>query len=1613
MSKYQRQIARILKKWAVQPTATVEDLAKQARWPAGAPSSKGGQFAPAKGSGGGGNSKGGGSGASQFSSYGSLFGSGSKFPGGDSPAWAAEQNAKPVAPPPGAKPHLKPNDKGQTVTVNYPTKPSDKASWTDPSRTATFVPGGDAPATLNGVAVKSWASVPKSEQEWANVPGQKLSLDARFPFDPTPGKSTGAGVIIREPDGRIWLTKPTNAFGGYQQTFPKGTVEHGLSMQASAIKETWEETGLQVKITGILGDYERTTSKARFYVAERVGGTPADMGWESQAVRLANRKDLDKLLNMGVDKDILEDLDMEGFFDKAAGQKPPGNYNPNQPRWPAGTPLGGQWKTMDGDGVTLPPTIAGGLSGSNSQYQKKADAAYAAAKAGDKTLVLDTAITLQKKVAENAAKGASSSHVKWTAQLSQFVTQVASDIFAAPKVQAIADRLSSMTKLSSWTFKKPKSEGSNPGGHYTDSKGSEWLVKGNAAAPSTGPTVSDVRAKNEILASKLMLAAGAGAPEMRLVDLEGKHGGAKGQPGNLGVASKIVAGVQKADLSNPAHVAAMQKDFAVHAWLGNWDVLGQSMDNTMIGADGKAVCIDPGGSIFFRAQGSQKAAGQFGKDASDFETMRKTDHLQQKVFGSMTASQLAESASKLAGITDDTIKELVKTHGPISEIAQKGLSDILIARRDAILAKAGVQKEATLAGKPAAPAVVTPAPTPEPPKVKQANTPAQPVAGLEKPVFDDTFQKAAYYDGVAQKMLDAHAAGDMAALKALTITDKGKSVFATKKNGELTINGGLLKPFYEALEADLENQKATSAQALAAGKATLTGTDGKTWVDDGKGVLQPTVLTAGSVNLSSMKAITKDAAGMVVADFLGDKPIVDKLLGEPVHLRNLAQSGDAAGLVNFVPSSSHMKELQVKYATAMGADKATLDVIQNAKPLPDQVKASALTEDEFDQIVLKTWPKDAKVDGTYGQLLNYATSGHVGLILGVNVENANAYGTSQAIVQAMAAKAGLLNVQSSTPAAPALKPAKVKMSVIEDVVAQTFNGNATVTEFLSSNASGDKNIQSMIMAAATGDAAALQATSASSGYETKLKEGLVAAMAAAPQARASKSVLTTPQTVPQPAPKVPTGAPPNFDALKVTTGNASNIATFNNKLDTIKAAFEAGDENAILAMKFGINTPNKQAAKVANDALAALGSVHKVQAGQGANAHPALTGGTAQAPAAKPAAPAQPKPKAGLSDTSWVSLSGGEKIVEVKEEFGVKSALIEVPSKGYDPNAFSAPPDFFTNGSQGETGKWKSSKKEVNEANNAAVQQIYDAATKNGTPDKLKAMQFQLVEGGTVKMVGIDQHKATEVKEYFKSTLAELEAQLNPTYKTQTSGSMVGSYNSAARSIAANFAKKSYADFASHQTKAADYLVLSKDAGTSVPVPQKGQFQETGPGKANFDAFRAASKKAYAALTPAEQDAAFEYTKNAYKKWNYDLRTGNYEAIGSGGKALVAAFAKATQDIPEGTILWRGLDVGLETYKSVIGGLIQDGSFNSSSYGASPAFAGEPTWLRIHVTKGMKGLDATSFSKYKGGEREVIIQNNVRYLVVNAEKHKNFVDSNGTSWGTKNIIDVIALPHED
>ncbi|HEX7641993.1 MAG TPA: NUDIX hydrolase [Burkholderiaceae bacterium] len=217
---------------------------------------------------------------------------------------------------PGTVVHPRKNSQDEPIPIHKPSIPSMAHTWTDPAAAAVFVPDGETPDQLNGVAFAPWAAVPATLDEWQDVDGQQPSLEE--PELITHGKEPAAGVVIEEPDGRVWLVNPTNGFAGYTATFPKGRADDGLTLQATAIKEAFEESGLQVRIIGLIGDVERSQTVTRYYRARRVGGTPAAMGWETQAVQLVPKADILAALNQAVDHVVA----------KLAGIADLGNSNP-------------------------------------------------------------------------------------------------------------------------------------------------------------------------------------------------------------------------------------------------------------------------------------------------------------------------------------------------------------------------------------------------------------------------------------------------------------------------------------------------------------------------------------------------------------------------------------------------------------------------------------------------------------------------------------------------------------------------------------------------------------------------------------------------------------------------------------------------------------------------------------------------------------------------------------------------------------------------------------------------------------------------------------------------------------------------------------------------------------------------------------------------------------------------------------------------------------------------------------------------------------------------------------------------------------------------------------
>jgi ADP-ribose pyrophosphatase YjhB (NUDIX family) len=192
--------------------------------------------------------------------------------------------------------------------LRHPSSSTGLAEWGDPEQLATAIPGSAMPGAIGDIDIHSWTEAPVGGADWERL-AERATFDEPA-FKVKPGKNPASGAVVVEPDGRVWVVSPSNQYAGYTNTFPKGTIypHQNISMRANALKEVYEESGLQVELFGFLADSDRSLTTTRYYLARRVGGNPADMGWESQAVHLVPKSRLAKYLTHKNDQSLLEAL---------------------------------------------------------------------------------------------------------------------------------------------------------------------------------------------------------------------------------------------------------------------------------------------------------------------------------------------------------------------------------------------------------------------------------------------------------------------------------------------------------------------------------------------------------------------------------------------------------------------------------------------------------------------------------------------------------------------------------------------------------------------------------------------------------------------------------------------------------------------------------------------------------------------------------------------------------------------------------------------------------------------------------------------------------------------------------------------------------------------------------------------------------------------------------------------------------------------------------------------------------------------------------------------------------------------------------------------------------
>jgi ADP-ribose pyrophosphatase YjhB (NUDIX family) len=109
------------------------------------------------------------------------------------------------------------------------------------------------------------AAVPPDQRE------QAVCTGCGFVFYLNPKVVAGT---IPEQDGRVLLTRRSISPGRGLWTFPGGFVDFGESVVDAAVRETFEETGLEVELTGLHNVYSYPGSPVIIvYRAVVVGGT--------------------------------------------------------------------------------------------------------------------------------------------------------------------------------------------------------------------------------------------------------------------------------------------------------------------------------------------------------------------------------------------------------------------------------------------------------------------------------------------------------------------------------------------------------------------------------------------------------------------------------------------------------------------------------------------------------------------------------------------------------------------------------------------------------------------------------------------------------------------------------------------------------------------------------------------------------------------------------------------------------------------------------------------------------------------------------------------------------------------------------------------------------------------------------------------------------------------------------------------------------------------------------------------------------------------------------------------------------------------------------------------
>lgn len=467
--------------------------------------------------------------------------------------------------------------------------------------------------------------------------------------------------------------------------------------------------------------------------------------------------------------------------------------------------------------------------------------------------------------------------------------------------------------------------------------------------------------------------------------------------------------------------------------------------------------------------------------------------------------------------------------------------------------------------------------------------------------------------------------------------------------------------------------------------------------------------------------------------------------------------------------------------------------------------------------------------------------------------------------------------------------------------------------------------------------------------------------AEAPRSVAAGKKVAAAAEKPAVAPDAHAGLHAAITSAFLPTSNSNHVPA-NKKLAAIQAALAAGDLPALQAMTFGSNTYGKKAAKLAEQAAAALG------------------GAVAAAPA--PAAPAAPAKV----------VAAVQKPVPAKKK---RLDATKLPVKASD-----LPPvhDFMN---------WKgpgsglSSSAAVN-AQNLADEQALLAFAAKGNLVELKAYKYQAIDKGTGAKVGlkpIESHPSTHVKAYHSDLVAFLEAIAHPPKPLEVVDTKAASVPELAKN--AGWEKLGVTSSTAKGEKRLGFFIgLSKATNPKKFAP------------ATTSHVSAAAKVAAAAKHKSLPKLARHFISSVQSSGTYNnyFRDGKtHDANGNKTAEVAAVCYDAASEMPEGTTIYRWMNMPDTMVKQLMAaddGLIfqNPGSMCCSMSPTATQGFGQHRMV-IRYAKGAKAMNSFASGSF-ASEQEITALMGQRFMILK----KEMVEGKGGGSSKRLELEVLMLP---